>query len=92
MNIGGNASIDYLFDVDMSLQTTKTKIFANSKNKNRFINLLYKKLIENNFECAQAEGDADRLIVQTALDCLSPHVVVVAEDIDVLVLLMALLP
>ena len=36
----GNASIDYLFDDDMSLQTTKENFLANSKNKNRFINLL----------------------------------------------------
>ena len=47
----------------MFLQTPKEKFLANGKNKNRFINLLYKKLIENNFECTQAEGDADRLIV-----------------------------
>lgn len=74
----------------MSLNTTKDKFLGNSKNKNRFINLLCKKLAENNFQWSQAESDADRLIVQSALDCSSLHVVVVAEDIDVLVLLMAL--
>lgn len=47
-----NASIDYRFD--MVLKTTKEKFLTNSKNKNRFINLLYSKLVENNFECSRA--------------------------------------
>ncbi|KAF2890594.1 hypothetical protein ILUMI_15579 [Ignelater luminosus] len=48
-------------------------------------------MAENNIEWSQAKTDADRLIVQSALDC-SFLDVVVAEDIDVLVLLMALAP
>lgn len=76
----------------MPLKTTKENFLANSKNKSRFINLLCKKLVENNFECTQAESDADCLIVQSALDCSFTHVLVVAGDIDVLVLLIALSP
>lgn len=86
----GDTSINYLFEEDMPLNTTKEKFLGNSKNKNRFINLLCKKLSENNIEWSQAESDADRLIVQSAIDCSFLHVVVVAEDIDVLVLLMVL--
>lgn len=85
-----NISIDYLFEEDMPLNTTKEKFLGNSKNKNRFINLLCKKMAEDNIEWNQAESDADRLIVQS--DCSFHNVVVVAEDIDVLVLLMALAP
>jgi hypothetical protein len=46
----------------------------------------------NNFQCSQAESQADRIIVQSTLDCLLPHVAVGPEDIDVLVLLMTLPP
>ena len=49
-------------------------------------------MAENNIEWNQAESDADRLIVQSALDSSFRNVVVVAEDIDVLVILMALAP
>lgn len=87
-----NTSIDYFFEEDMPLNTTKEKFLGNSKNKNRFINLFCKKLAENNIEWSQAESDADRLIVQSALDSSFHDVVVVAEDIDVLVILMALAP
>jgi hypothetical protein len=44
------------------------------KKKNRFINVLCKKLTENNFQCGQAESDADHLIGRSALDCVFPHV------------------
>ena len=48
----------------MPLNTTKETFLGNSKNKNRFINLLCNILAENSIEWRQAESDADRLIVQ----------------------------
>ena len=87
----GTNSIDYLFEEDMPLNTTKEKFLGNSKNKNRFINLLCNKLAENSIAWSKDQSDADLLIVQSALDCTFQHVVV-AEDIDVLVLLMSLAP
>jgi hypothetical protein len=44
------------------------------KKKKRLINVLCKKLTENNFQCGQAESDADHLIGRSALDCVFPHV------------------
>ena len=76
----------------MPLNTIKKIFLGNSKNKNRFISLLCNKLAENNIEWSQAESNADRLIVQSALDCTFHRVVVVAKDIDVLVLLVSLAP
>lgn len=68
-------------------------IYLKKTKKNRFINLLCNKLVENNIQLSQAESDADCLIVQSsAVDCTFLHVVVLAEDIDVLVLWMALAP
>ena len=88
----GTTSIDNLFEEDMPLNTTQDSYLGNSKNKNRFFNLLCKKLAENSIEWSQDESNDDRLIVQSALDSTFHRVVVVAEDIDVLVLLMSLAP
>jgi hypothetical protein len=56
--------------------------FLVSESFGRFINVLCKKLTENNFQCSKAESDADHLIVRSALDCLFPHVAVVAEGLS----------
>lgn len=40
----------------------------------------------------QAEADADRLIIETAINLQSENIVVVSENVDVLVLLTALSP
>lgn len=87
-----NASTDLIFEEYMPLKIRQEKFLANSKNKNRLIQMLRKHLADNNIFNCQAEGDADTLIVQTAINIESENVVVVAEDIDVLVLLTALTP
>ena len=45
----------------------KEDFLLNTTNKSTFIDLLGKKLIDSNFNCLQANGDADTLIVQTAV-------------------------
>ena len=87
-----NATVDIIFTEDMELKIAQEKFLSNNKNKSRFITLLKKKLSDNNISCMQAKGDADRLIIETALDIQSSNVAVVSEDIDVLVILTALCP
>lgn len=48
------------------------------------------KLTDNNIFTCQAESDADKLIVDTAINLKTKNVVIVSEDIDVLVILTAL--
>lgn len=48
------------------------------------------KLADNNIFTCQAESDADKLIVDTAINLETKNVVIVSEDIDVLVILTAL--
>ena len=87
-----NASRDLIFDQNMHLKIRQEKFLANINNKSRLIEMLRKKLAHNNIFSCQAEGDADTLIIQTAINIESENVVVVAEDIDVLLLLTALIP
>nr|CAD7613676.1 unnamed protein product [Timema genevievae] len=53
-----------------------------------------KKLVEDNVEVKQSEGDSDTLIIQTAIDCSmsEENCVIVGEDVDPLVLLTAFVP
>ena len=62
---------------------------ANARNKSQFINLLNDHLEGGGFRVLQSINDADTKIVQTALDIvLNENVNVVADDTDVLVLLL----
>lgn len=54
--------------------------------------MLRETLAENEIFSCQAEADADRLIIETAINLQSENIVVVSEDVDVLVLLTALSP
>ncbi|KAF2882057.1 hypothetical protein ILUMI_24105, partial [Ignelater luminosus] len=73
----------------ISLKIGQEKFLGNSKNKSRLINMLKKKLSENNIFACQGEVDADILRVQTAINT-GPKNVVVSENIDVLALITAL--
>ena len=77
-------STDLIFEENMPLKICQEKFLANSNNKSRFIEMLRKKLGDNNIFSCQAEGDADTINIQTAINIESENVV--AEDIDVLVL------
>ena len=58
------------------------------KNKQRFISLLSERLEQAGCETHHAKGDADILIVQTAVQCaVSCQTILVGDDTDLLVLL-----
>jgi len=82
-------SRDFAFDSDMVVCESKNKFLGNAQNKQRFINLLSSILSEHKVETVCAKGDADCLIVKTALDIAKGNnVAVVGDDTDLLVLLL----
>lgn len=86
-------SASYKFNENTSLKVEKTKFLSNTDNKKQLINLLHNSLINNNYNSIQCPGDADRTIVAEAIRndySAEKKVVIVAEDIDVLVILTAL--
>ena len=76
-----NICIDIEFDENMPLKIAQDKFLTNNKNKSRLIEMLRMKLADNNIFTCQAESDADKLIVDTAISLESKNVVVVSEDI-----------
>ena len=78
-------SPDILFDEHMKPTTSQEAFMTNSNNKSRLINMLRHYCAEANIDTLQAEGDADPLIVSTALKLAEPTkgpVVVVGSDAD----------
>ena len=85
---GGRVGPEVRFNGKMILQSRKDQFLANGINKQRFINHLSEKLNQVGCSTVQANGDADLLIVQTAVSCTaSKPTVVIGEDTDLLVLL-----
>lgn len=78
------------FDENMHLKIAQEKFLSNNKNKSRLIKMLRITLADNNISTCQAESDADKLIVDTAINLETQNIVIVSEDIDVLVILTAL--
>lgn len=67
---------------------SKQSFLANKTNKQRFIDFLSETLKEHGVSTKHAEGDADLLIVQEAVNMASRKVThVIAEDTDIFVLL-----
>ena len=60
-------SSDIIFDENMPTTTTQTAFLANSKNKQRLIEMVSEKMRMAGIRVIQAEADADTLIVSTAL-------------------------
>lgn len=87
-----NACNDIIFDKTMPLKIAQEIFLSNAKNKSRLIDMLRETLTENKIFSCQAEADADRLIIETAVNLQSENIAVVSEDVDVLVLLTALSP
>lgn len=87
-----HASVDILFDETMIPTVSQEKFLGNDRNKNRLIGMLKTKFESANFIVKQATEDADTLIINTAISISSAFdsVIVVGEDVDLLVLLMAL--
>ena len=86
---GGVSGPEVKFTEDMTLSSKKQQFLANTQNKQRFINLLGKKMEEDGIRTLHAPGDADLLIVQTAVSsALEKVTVLLGEDTDLLVLLL----
>lgn len=85
---GGCIGSEVYFDETMKLQTKKDEFLANSRNKQRLINLLANTLRSAGCTVHHAKGDADLLIVTKAIEGAEIRdTVVVADDTDILVLL-----
>lgn len=84
---------DIVIHEEQPVTTTQELFLANSTNKTLFIKLLCGRLNHSGVVTSVAEGDADTLIVQTALSVVpekNKRLVVVGEDVDLIVLLVAL--
>jgi len=84
-------SADILFDEDMVLTVAQTSFLSNIRNKSRLIQMLSSYLISEGYIIKQANDDADTVIVNEAIKrAQNQSVVEVGQDIDLLVLLIAL--
>lgn len=83
------SSVEVVFDKNSPVIVKKNKFLSNSKNKQRFINILGSYFQERGHSVVHAEGDADTLIVKEALNISQEKpVTVVADDTDILILLL----
>lgn len=74
----------------MKVPISQEKFLSNRSNKNRFISTLMQKLENINIASKQAQDDADVLIIETAIEeAYTRKTVVVGEDVDLLVILIA---
>ena len=73
---------------NMILTTNRETFLNNHVNKDQFIKLLCKKLLQSGINILQSKGDADVLIIKKAIEEATKYGVdVVAEDTDILILL-----
>ena len=76
------------FTADMTVSMKKEDFLANPVNKQRFILMLSDMPQSQGHKTVHSDGDADGLIVQTAVRCAESHpTIVVGEDTDLLILL-----
>ena len=84
----GAASLRVKLALDLPLKMEKKHFLSNNLNKQDFINMLSDEMKKENIATLHAEGDADMLIVQTAVNmAMHKTTFVIAEDTDILVLL-----
>ena len=78
-----SSSVNLRFEIHMR------KFLSNDINKSRLITLLTKTFEDAEYCVKQADEDADRLIVTSALDiaCDFQSVIIVGEDTDLLIIL-----
>ena len=77
-------------DLHNQISCSQKAFLKNSKNKVKFIELLSRHLANDGHDIRNSKGDADALIISTAIQYTKKQdneVVVVANDTDVLVLL-----
>ena len=73
----------------MRVTESEERFLANQNNKQRLKDFLSKLLSENSIDAEKAAGDADRIIVRTALQKAEySHKVSVSEKTDLVILLL----
>ena len=89
---GGRAADILCEETTKFSKTTQKQFLANERNKNFFIAMLKKHLIDRGFEVKQAWEDADVDIVKTAIEDAPrfESVIIVGEDTNLLVLMCTL--
>lgn len=81
------ASKEYQFTKDMPVLISQDKFLSNYKNKSRFIKFLMEQLEKKSIKCCHGKGEADELIVDTSVKYSTELTkVIVAEDVDILVM------
>lgn len=87
-------SPEIIFNEKTPVPDSQNNFLSNLANKQRLINQLKEKLECASFQALSAIDDADTLIVQTAIkEAYNSHtVVVVGQDVDLLILIIALCP
>ncbi len=77
------------FSGSMVMNSKKQHFLSNPGNKQRFINMLSTSLSRKGCTTHHADGDADRLIVMTAVNCARhTDTVVIGDDTDLLIMLL----
>ena len=85
----GKQGISVHFTGEMKLNMKKNEFLTNLKNKQRFLEMLVITMNQANLHAIQSSGDADLLIVQTAIElAVTRPAVVIGEDTDLLILLL----
>ena len=86
---GRKTACDVHFDGEMLICGTKESFLCNPGTKRHFIYTLAQSFMENGIEIFHTDGDADYLIVKTALTKATEHTVaVIGRDTNLLVLLL----
>ena len=84
----GKTAAEVSFTGEMKINMKKDLFLSNKENKQRFICMLSSCLQEYDCETQHADGDADLLIVQTAVESTRTRATILVEDdTDLLVLL-----
>lgn len=83
---------EILFDKSTKIDTTQEKFLSNEKNKDRMIKYLTTEFINSGVNFKQSKGDADTLIVNSALEHINNYdeLFIVGEDVDLLVIMCGL--
>ena len=88
MRSAGKTSVTVTFTDGMTITMKKGSFLSNAENKRHFIAMLRQYLTDDGCDTLQAVGDADVLIVKTAVASAATHpTALVGDDTDLLVLL-----
>lgn len=83
------------FETHMKISVKQSDFLSEETNKLRFVDHLQRRFNEENIQIYQAENNSDRLIPKIAISIAEQHsenIVVVAEDLDTLILLIGHTP